>query len=98
MTYEKDLEFGEFGDGWWDSADEIGDVQESEGTKEREVSDGWWERDRFREFEVLENKAADSVRLCVYATVDTLPIVAAVSGWVPRREIGWVAQLFFDLE
>jgi len=55
------LKLGEFGDGRRDSADEVGDAGEREVGKEREVSDGWWKWNRFREVEVVETKVGDSV-------------------------------------
>lgn len=60
------LKFFEFEDGRWeDSPDKVRDAGEREEGKEREVSDGGWNWNRFRKVKVLEIKVVYSVGFCV---------------------------------
>jgi len=94
-------EFGEFGDGGWDRAEEVGSVLEIKGVKEMEVGDGGWEGDRFREVKIVEIEGADALVLCtwLWSACDTFPCSedTTINLWIPWREFGLVAIYSKDL-
>ena len=77
------MEVGEGGDGLWDGAREVGDTDDVEEVKVREVGDGGRDGKGVRvDVDVGEGERVDAVVLAVVA-VHTLPAVAAVGGRVP---------------